>query len=407
MPAVAEAERSGTTTVTASVPSARTDILERARSVRDMLLEAGSRIEAEREVPADVMDGLHDAGLFRLLLPRSVGGYELDLTTHAEVMEIVAGYDASTAWCMSQGAGCSMSAAFMESAAAKRLFGPRDAVLAWGAGIQGKATPVDGGYKVSGKWAFASGSRRATLLGGHSYLYDADGNPIRTADGRHQDRTMLFTRDKARIEDVWDVMGLRGTGSDTFEVFDLFVPEDETVNRDNPAERRETGPLYRCSTSLAYGVGFAALQVGIARAMVEALKELAMSKTPRGAASSLRDSQLFHTQLAQMEARLRAARAYLHSASGATDAAAARGELTLDDRVDLKLATTHVINECAAITTDAYRAAGASAIFPSSPFERRFRDAMTASQQVQGRVTNYTTAGRCLLDLEPDTTMFL
>lgn len=402
MPALAEAQLPHT-----AAPTKRADILERARSVRDLLTNAGPRIEAAREVPADVMDKLHDAGLFRLLLPRSVGGYELDLKTHAEVMEIVASYDASTAWCMGQGAGCAMSAAFMNPDAAQRLFGPRDAVLAWGAGIQGKAIKVEGGYRVTGKWTFASGSRRATLLGGHSYLYDEAGEPILTADGRHRDRTMLFARGKAAIEDVWDVMGLRGTGSDTFEAHDLFVPEDETVDRDNPDECRERGPLYRCSTSLAYGVGFSALQVGLAQAMVDALRDLALTKTPRGAASSLKDSPVFHTQLAQFEARLRAARAYLHSAAAATDAAAAQRPLSLDDRVNLKLATVHVINDCVAITTDAYRAAGNNAIFPSSPFERRFRDALTASQQVQARASNYTTAGRCLLGLEPDTTMFL
>jgi alkylation response protein AidB-like acyl-CoA dehydrogenase len=383
------------------------DVIARARSVGECLTSAAPEIDAERELPSHVVAALHDAGMFRLLLPRSLGGDELDLRVHAEVMEIIASFDASTAWCMGQGAGCAMAAAFLDPVTARRLFGPRDAVLAWGAGIQGKATIVDGGYRVTGRWAFASGSRHATLLGGHSYIYDADGKPVTEADGRHRDRTMLFIRDKATIHDLWDVMGLRGTGSDTYEVTDLFVPEDETLDRENADECREPGPLYRCSTSLAYGVGFAALQLGIARAMLDELRDLAMKKTPRGATSSLRENPVFQTQLARLEASYRATRAYLHTASATTDQTVRAGHLTLDDRVDLKLATTHVINESVEIVHEVYRAAGATAIFRSNPFERRFRDALTASQQVQARITNYTTAGRCLLDLEPDTTMFL
>ena len=383
------------------------DVISRARSVGPVLVEAGGRIEANGGLTDDVVDALHEKRLFRLLLPRSIGGDELDLRTHAEVLEIIASYDASTAWCMSQGAGCAMASAFLDHDVARRLFGPRDAVLAWGAGIQGKATRCEGGWRVIGKWAFASGSRHATLLGGHSFLFEADGSPILKEDGRQRDRTMLMRREQATIHDVWDVMGLRGTGSDTFEVADLFVPDEESLDRDDPAECREPGPLYRCSTSLAYGVGFAALQLGIARGMLDDLRELALTKTPRGASSSLRESPVFQTQLAQLEARYRAARAYLHHSAAEADRRAAAGPLSLDDRVNLKLSTVHVINDCVAITSEAYRAAGATAIFPSEPFERRLRDCMTASQQVQARVQNYQTAGRCLMGLEPDTTMFL
>jgi len=381
----------------------------RAERIGALIEAAAPRIEQAGRLPDDVVLALHEERLFRLLLPRSVGGDELDLRTHAEVLETAASYDASTAWCMSQGAGCAMIAAFLPAESADRLFGPADAALAWGAGIQGKARKVDGGYRVSGKWSFASGSGHATLLGGHSFIFNKDGTPDMKPDGRQRDRTMIFARDKASFHDVWDVMGLRGTASDTFEVDDLFVPEDETANRDDYGECRESGSLYRCSTSLAYGVGFAALQLGIAKAMLQALSDLALNKTPRGAASSLKESAVFHTDLARMTARYRAARAYLHEAAAATDSAAelATGWLLLDDRVNLKLATTHVINEAVEVTLTAYRAAGASAIFPSSPFERRLRDALTASQQVQGRQTNYTTAGRCLIGLEPDTQMFL
>ncbi|MCB1745328.1 MAG: acyl-CoA dehydrogenase family protein [Gammaproteobacteria bacterium] len=385
------------------------DVIIRARSVGEVIKAAAPRIEAAGRLTDDVVSAMHEAGMFRLLLPKSVGGDEVTLRTHAEAMEIIASFDASTAWCMSQGSGCSMSAAFMAPEAAKRMFGPRNAVLAWGAGIQGKAVIVDGGYRVTGTWSFASGSGHATLIGGHSYLYNADGSKVLAEDGRHRDRTMLFAREKAKFHDVWDVMGLRGTASDTFEVTDLFVPADETVDRDNYAECREPGPLYRCSTSLAYGVGFSALQLGLARAMLDALHDLAMTKTPRGAPSSLLESPVFHMLYARLEAKYRAARAYLHSAASRADEVSARSKdwIPLDERVSLKLATMHVIQDAADVVVEAYRAAGATGIFPNSPFERRLRDALTATQQVQARTTNYVTTGRCLLGLEPDVKMFL
>jgi indole-3-acetate monooxygenase len=388
---------------------ASNDPLARARSVVPLLLEAAPRIEAARELPPDVVEAMHRARLFRTMLPHCVGGDTLDLRTHGEMIETVAMADASAAWVLSQGLGCAMAAAFLPPASAKRLFGPDNAVLAWGAGIQGKAVAVDGGYRITGKWAFASGSRHATLLGGHSYVYEADGTtPRQHPDGSKMDRTALFARSKATVYDVWDVVGLRGTGSDTFEVNDLFVPEDETIDRADQSALNDPSPIFRVPTSLVYAIGFAGLQLGVARAVMEALRELAIKKTPRGASSVLRESPVFQTQLAQFEARLRSARAYLLATADEVYANVSQCEtISLEDRIAIRLAATHCINEGVAITTDVYRAAGATAIFPSNPFERRLRDALTASQQVQGRIDHYQTVGRWLLDLDPGSNIFL
>ncbi|MFV0295419.1 MAG: acyl-CoA dehydrogenase family protein [Hyphomicrobiaceae bacterium] len=385
------------------------NIIESARAIRDLLKTAAPRIEEARELPPDVLAAMHEAKMFRLLLPASFGGCELDLKTHAEVLELVASGDASAAWVMSQGAGCAMAAAFLDPEPARRWFGPPDAALAWGAGIQGKAVAVAGGYRVSGKWMFASGSRHATLLGGHSYIYEADGSRRMKADGSPVDRTMLFKRSQAQVDDVWHVVGLRGTGSDTFAVDNLFVPECDTIDRENPGELRETGTLYKFNTTLAYGVGFSALQLGIARGMIDDLKDLALTKTPRAAVMSLRENPVFQTQIAQLEARYEMARAYLHKTVGDlwSEVEDAGGEITVAQRARLKLCTCHVINHCFEVTVEAYRAAGATAIFPTNPFERRMRDAMTASQQTQGRGTNYVTTGRVILGLPPESMVFL
>jgi alkylation response protein AidB-like acyl-CoA dehydrogenase len=384
------------------------DPVARAQTVVETLRAAADRIEAERALPSDVVAALHKARLFRLMLPRSLGGDEAHLKTLAQTIEIIAEADASTAWCLGQAAGCAMSAAYLKPDAARRLFGPPDAVLAWGAGIVGRARAVDGGYRFTGKWTFASGCANATLLGGHSYVFNADGTPRLGPDGRHLDRTALFAKSKAKIHDVWHTLGLRGTASYTYEITELFVPEDETVDRDKAHERVATGDLFVFPTTYAYATAFSALMLGIAQGMVRDLTALAATKTPRGQPSSLIESPVFQSQLAVLEARLRSLRAYLHTTiDDVWDKAVAARELPLIERANLKLASTYVITEGVDIATEAYRAAGQTAIFPTHPFERRLRDAHSASQQIQGRPANFTTIGRVMLGLPPDSPVVL
>ncbi len=386
----------------------RRDVLDRVRGVAELLKTAAPRIEAEREMPKDVLAAMHDARVFRLLLPRSLGGDEIDLETHAMALEIIASADASACWVMSQGSGCSMASAFLAPGVAKKWFGAKNAVLAWGAGTQGKARVVPSGYRVTGTWTFGSGSRHATLLGGHSMVFEADGSPRRGADGKQVDRTLLFPRSSAKVHDMWFPVGLKGTGSDTFSVEDLFVADEDTMNRNAPEELVETGTLYKFSTTLAYGVGFSALMLGISRGMLDELTKLAMTKTQRGAIMSLRESPVFQTEIAELEARYGAARAYLHTTTRETwNEVTETGDITLAQRARMKLATTYIINHSFKVIAEAYHAAGQTAIWPTGPFERRMRDAMTASQQTQARGTNYITCGRILMDLEPDNWSFL
>jgi len=224
--------------------SGATDYVERARALAPTIASFADRIEAERRLPAPLADALHEAGLFRMLLPRSLGGAELDPPAFVQVMEEIAKVDASTAWVLGQTAGCSMIAAYLPREAAARIFGPPRAVLAWGAGPQGRAVAVDGGYRLTGSWSFASGIHEATWVGAHAPIVDADGTPRRRADGVPAVRTLLFPIEAATLTDVWNVMGLRGTGSDTYAVDDLFVPREHTAARDDETERREAGPLY-------------------------------------------------------------------------------------------------------------------------------------------------------------------
>ena len=270
----ASGQRSATTErSSAGAPDTRTNAVARAHGVVELLRASADRIEAARALPADVVAALHEARMFRLLLPRSLGGDELHLKTLAQVMEVIGGADASTAWCMGQGAGCAMAAASLKPEVARRLFGPADAVLAWGR-ARGQ---------VSGGRPGSSPSRLGSA-------------PRKRANGQQADRTLLFVKSKAKIHDMWHTLGLRGTASYTYEVEDLFVPEEETLDREDPTATFEPGTLYLFHETYAYAAAFSALMLGIAQGMVNDLEALAMSKTPRASASSLKDSPVFQSQ---------------------------------------------------------------------------------------------------------------
>ncbi len=378
------------------------DFRARARALAPRIAEAAGRIERERRLPSDLVAALHDAKLFRMLLPRSVGGGEVDPLTFFETIEEIAKADASTAWCVAQASGGSMGAAYLAADAAAAVFGAADAVMAAGPGTAGtRAQVVDGGYRVTGNWSFASGSRHATWFGGHCLVYEADGS-LRADAGKPIDRTMLFPRSSVTVEDTWDVIGLRGTGSDSYVIRDLFVPEAFSYRRDSADDRRESGPLYRFTGFEMFATGFAAIALGIGRATLDQFIELAARKIPKMGTALLRDNAVVQAQVGVSEARLLSARALLADTLAGLWQTASQGQ-RFDPRQQarLRLAATFAIHQARDVVDACYHAAGATAIFAENAFERRFRDIHTISQQVQAHATVFEQVGRTLLGLAP------
>lgn len=380
----------------------RPDAAARARTLAPLLEAASPRIEAERRLTEDALAALHGAGLFRTLLPRAYGGEELDPASHVRMVEAVAAADASAAWCINQGAGCSMAAAYVAPEVAREIWGDRRAVLAWGMG-GAVARVVEGGYRVSGRWQFASGHGHCGWMGGHCRVQEPDGSIRLGPEGQPVERTMLFRHDVADWTIGWDVIGLRGTGSDAYAVEDLFVPDAFTVERDTDAERRVDTPLYRFSTTHLYAAGFAGVSLGIARGLVEEFVALARDKTPRTSAATLRDNAVVQREVAEAYAKLGGARALLlQTLRECWEHAEAGGRLTLDHKMAIRMAATSAIHRAREVGDWAYTEAGATAIFESKPFERRFRDLHAAGQQVQGNASHLQTVGAHLLGLQPN-----
>ena len=381
-------------------------VISRAEALRPAVEAASNQIEETRRLPPALLDKLHEARLFRLLLPRSSDGIETDPVTFFHVIETIARGDASTAWCLSQAGGCAMSAAYLDLPVARTIFGddPR-AVLAWGPGPKVKAVECEGGYKVTGVWAFASGGRHATWLGAHCPIFKADGSPRLDDEGRQQERTMLVRTGDVRWTDIWNTVGLRGTASDQFALDDFFVRADHSITRDFERECRESGPLYRMGAGTCYQMGFAAVACGIARGALDCFLDVARNKVPRGLKSPLRDNAVVQSNLAQAEVNLRAARAFvLQSMAGIWKDLSAGNTITVEQRITIRMAATNAIHKAKDAVDFAYNAAGATAIFESHPLERRFRDIHTVTQQLQGRLSHFETVGAWMMGADADLT---
>ncbi|MEP4380826.1 MAG: acyl-CoA dehydrogenase family protein [Alphaproteobacteria bacterium] len=394
--------------------------IARARSLKPMIEAAAPEIEKNQIVPDHLLDALHEAQIFRTVLPRSVGGAELNPATHAQVVAAIAEGDASVAWCVAQNAMAMMASAYVEPHVAQDVFGDSRAVFTFGF-TRGDppclAIPVKDGWRISGTWTFASGNRIATWLGGHCRLCDDDGTPLKNPDGRFVERTMIFPRAAATFDTgQWEVMGLCGTGSDTYSVSDLFVPNDYTVlprvsardhNRpedeviEPETERREQGVLYRHSTQLIATSGLCSVAIGAAQAALDAFILVAREKTPSNA-GSLRDDAWIQARIAQADAKISSSKAwFIQLLDQAWDECVSDGQVSFPLRVRLRQAGTYMIDSAMEAVDIVFREAGATAIFRNNPFERRFRDVHTVSIQVQGSIARMQSVGQHHLGITP------
>ena len=378
-------------------------LIERARALQPLIAREADEIERTRRLTEPVVSALIENGFYRVLLPQSLGGTEAPPEIFMQMLEEIAKADASTAWCLGQCSVCAMTAAYLDPDAAHEIFNAPPGILAWGA-IAHEVQVVPGGYRATARWDFASGCRQANWLGAHVRVVEADGTLRRKPNGAPEILTILFPVASATMYDVWDVIGLNGTGTDSYSVDNLFIPEKFAALRDEPAALRERGPLYKFTTNLTFGLGFAAVSVGVARATLDAAVDLARGKQPQGL-KAMHENNAVQGVIGRNEASLRAARAYLYAtASEVWRDLTQGGEFTDEHRAAVRLASTWTIHRAASVVDAAYRMAGATAVFSANPFERRFRDMHTIAQQIQARDTHYEDVGKMILAADPGAT---
>ena len=375
-------------------------LIERAKALLPLIAREADEIERTRRLTEPVVSALIENGLYRGLLPQSLGGAEAPPEVFMQMLEEIAKADASTAWCLGQCSVCAMTAAYLDSDAANEIFNTPPGILAWGA-VAREVHAVPGGYRVTGRWDFASGSRQASWLGAHVQVVEADGTRRLASNGAPEIRTILFPATSATMYEVWDVIGLSGTGTNSYSVDDLFIPEKFAALRDNFSALREKGLLYGITTYTMYGLGFGAIALGVARATLDAAVELARGKASVGI-KAMRENSAVQGLIGRTEGNLRAAHAYLYgSAAEAWRDLTRSGSLSEDHRTALRLASTWTIHQAASVVDAAYHMAGATAIFRANPFERRFRDMHAIAQQIQARDNHYEDVGKAMLGAGP------
>jgi len=367
------------------------DLVPRIRTLADAA-------ERDRRLPGDLVRAFADAGFFHLCVPRTLGGREADPATLVRVMETLAAADGAAAWCAMIGATSGVASAYLPDDAAREIYGAPGSITGGAFAPLGRAIVVDGGYRVTGRWPFASGCEHCTWLMGGSVVVE-NGTPLPDA------RLMLFPAGDARIIDTWTVAGLRGTGSHDIAVDDLFVPAARSFSliTDRPTR---TGALYAFPVFGLLALGIASVTLGIARAAIDELVRLAGVKTPSGSRRRLGERALIQVAVAEAEAGLGAARALVFEAvASAWAAAEAAGTIDVRLRARLRLATTHAAMAAARAVDLMYNAAGGTAVYATSPLQRHFRDVHAATQHVMIAPATLELVGRVLLGLDADTAM--
>ena len=375
--------------------------LDAARALGPLIRASAPETDAQRELPRPLFEAIADAGLFRLGLPRAIGGAELDLPSYIQVIEEIGKSDASTGWVTNQVAIFATYAARMPHAAARAIWiDPPRSVVANTPMANAEAVVVPGGYRVTGRQGFSTGCRHASWLAAHATVVE-QGRP-RLDEGQPELRYCFVPRAEGQLLDTWTVRGMRGTGTHHFAVSDVFVPEERTV-KSVTAPLVETGPLYQIPRTLVFASGDAAVALGTARSCLATFVDLATTKTPRAMEALLRDQSMVQNDVGHAEADLRAGRAYLADAVGEIWHALTRGEgITLEQRANLRLATTHGIRLAVRVVDAVYNMAGATAVYDGNPIQRYFQDVHVISQHLQARLSHYELVGRYWLGLKID-----
>ena len=379
-------------------------VRQAAKALDTEIRARADEMEEARRLPADLAEKMAEAGIFRMVLPAYLGGLELTPRQIVETVEVLSIANASAGWCAMIAATTAMNAAYMEKTIAQKVYGDPNIITGGVFAPMGRASVEGDGYRVSGRWQWGSGSANCSWLCGGCFIQEGEGLRM-GPDGAPENRMMIFPASDAELIDTWHVAGLKGTGSGDIAVTDIFVPKGRSVALavDAPVA---TGALYKFPAFGLLALGVSAVAMGNARGALDAIIELAKNKGSQGSRKTLAERQIVQSDIAQLEAKFRAARAYLYDEIDRTwEAAKGTGGIPVARRADLRLACTHMTRTAADITRSAYDIGGGAALFLSNELQRRFRDAHAATQHIVTARATFELTGRLILGLPTNAAM--
>lgn len=375
------------------------DYLEAIERLAPLIAAHRAAFDSERRLPDAIFDPLADAGLFRLWLPRALGGPELAPVDFMTVVEAASALDGSVGWLVGNGAGMSRVGGYLPEPFGRELFSDPHAFITSSTGAVGVAQKAKDGYRITGRWPFGSGAHHASHFMGLASLKGNDGN-----DG--PPLCCYFERRDVAVHDMWRVSGLRATGSCDFEVRDIFVPERHTHIFMGHRPTQE-GVIYRLPMVSVFAWTVAAVPLGIAHGAMNVFVDLASRKARQGISTLLRDREIVQSNYGRADALHRAARAFLIDAMSALSAALAEdGPRLIEARAVFRTACTHAAESAVRIVDMLAAESGATAILETSPLERFVRDVHAAVKHIAMSPNNYVVSGRVGLGLDPGTPRF-
>jgi alkylation response protein AidB-like acyl-CoA dehydrogenase len=378
--------------------------VEAIRALAPLIRDHAESIEAERRLPEPVVRALAEADVFRLLVPRKLGGAEADPVTACRILEELSYLDGSVGWCAMIGSEYGFFAGLLPEEAAREIYADARSVVAGTFKANGTARAVDGGYRVSGQFGFGSGITHSRWTIGGFRLYDGDAPRLKPG-GAPDVRVLFVPTSDVEVADTWHVAGMRGTGSHDYAVNDVLVPAHRAVwFTDEPAQ---PGPLYTLPGLALFVALMATVPLGIARHALDALRELALVKTPSGADTPLRDNPHAQARIGEAEGLLRAGRAFLYeTVEEVWDAASHGRRISWEQRGLLWLAASQATTQALQAVDLMFRVGGASSIYASLPLERCLRDIRAAAQHRVIQPINFELAGRMFLGLDVAKTLW-
>ena len=330
---------------------------------------------------------------------RSLGGAEADIATVVQVVEAVSRIDGAAGWCLTIAGNTSLPAGYLPSRAARDIFASDPLLVTAGSWAPfGQAVAVEGGYRATGRWPFASGCQHAGWIQGSCRIIDGD-KPRLEVNGRPTVRVLFFPASSCEILDTWDTSGMRGTGSHDVTVSDVFVPDDHTMSLHAPPV--ENGPLYALPIIVLASAPIAAVALGVARRAIDILTEVSRVKVAVRSQQVLSQSAMLQADLGRAEGLLRSGRALLYQTIMEIWQIVCDGRLLgVSDRAMLSLASTHAASSAIQAVDLAFSAAGSASIYTRTRLERCLRDVRTVGQHIAVARPNYELVGQAHLGLD-------
>lgn len=378
-----------------------TSLIEAAKEIAPIVAKYSDDGERERRLSRPVLDALREAGLLRMMIPRSFGGLETDPVTRTLVVEEIGRHDSAAAWTLENPLDWAFFCARLPDEGAEEIYsGGADVLIAAQFGRPLQAISADGGYRISGRAPFVSNCLDADWISS-TVLVDPDQNP----DGEPEMRMVYFPKEKCEIIDTWDVMGMRGTGSNDITVDNVFVPKSRTfpmVPEFEPGSHYQ-GPLYRLPLCGVTATGIPTPMLGVARRAVDTVTELARTKSPVASSGLLKERSSAQVQLGKAEAVLRSGRLLLLDTVDEAWQRCINGEPhSLEQKADLLLAGSHAMSSAVQAVELACNIAGTTAFRATNPLERCFRDVQTMRHHAFASEARYGTFGQVYLGVDPD-----